>query len=88
MHITVSWPHWYGHGTKAFTAKLKTDTGSPEPIAHSNLHPVFSGQACHFVTPGKHISPVFEIFLGITEHFFLPCGAGRGMDANYLFKRN
>ena len=68
LHVHVPWTCRNGHGAKGLTSGLETDTGGPNAIPHGELDPVFAGELCCFITTGKKMGPIINVFLGVTEY--------------------
>ena len=61
-----------------------TAAGLTEP---ASLHPVFRGDARHFIGSGKEMTPILHVFLGIAEIFSLSGRPAAGMNPDDFFKR-
>ena len=75
LQIDVARSHGNGHGTQPFAPQLESDTGGPDPVADGDLNPILWCQTCQFVTAGKKVHPVIDIFLGVRQHFLLSGGS-------------
>ena len=88
MHFNIARPNRDGHAAKLFTAKLKTYSGGPEPVANGYLHPVFGGKPCKLKAAGHLQRKSFRVLLGVGHYLAFSRCAGRGVQAHNLVKRH